>query len=541
MKKKILGLLLALSMVFSIAVLTPAVSAADGGISINDVRHGVAVIECGPANASTGSYDLADQVFRGSCFFVGVHGTDPQYLVTNYHVIQSFVENGSGELMTETFMVDGTAYKYDYRMKIRVYYSANDFEEAYLVDSDSVKDIALLKIANPTNKRAALHLEPPVDSMSFSDVWVVGFPGNAENVIAGSVSSYGETDAVGKKGVISKIFIQQSTGTTEIQTDCEINGGNSGGPMVNEKGKVVGVATYTVYTAEAITNELGVIKEQKYAIGSDMVATILTRNNVKYSTDDYSGGTGSLSEGDGSAPASVSVNFDGNGGVPAQASAQVAAGGSYGSLPTATNGIMEFDGWYTDPAAGDRITANSNAPGSGSVTLYAHWKIPVWIWIVAVALVLIIVAVVIIAVAGSKKGKGAAAQTPAPAPAPAPAPVQPVSPTMPARPQRRAVIRSMAAQHKGQSITVTERPVSLGRSAKDCAIVYNGDTAGVSSVHCSISYDGGRNEFMVTDVSTYGTFMLNGQKLPKGVPTNVKPGTSLYLGDKGNVITLSVE
>ena len=34
----------------------------------------------------------------GSCFFVGKDGENPQYLVTNYHVIQDYYESGAGEI-----------------------------------------------------------------------------------------------------------------------------------------------------------------------------------------------------------------------------------------------------------------------------------------------------------------------------------------------------------------------------------------------------------------------------------------------------------
>ena len=118
----------------------------------------------------------------GTGFFVGTEGENPQYLITNHHVISSFLEYGAGELI-DVYVDDVPM---SGRSKIRIYYNSSDYDEAYLVDYDESRDIALLKLGSPTDERKPLPLYVPNDDMvgatpigsSFADygmnAWSVG-------------------------------------------------------------------------------------------------------------------------------------------------------------------------------------------------------------------------------------------------------------------------------------------------------------------------------------------------------------------------------
>ncbi len=106
---------------------------------------------------------------------------------------------------------------------------------------------------------------------------------------------------------------------------------------------------------------------------------------------------------------------------------------------------------------------------------------------------------------------------------------------------QRAFIRSMAVQHNGLALVVDATPILIGRDPANCKLVYVEGTTGVSGRHCSVSYDAAAGEFIVTDMrSTYGTFLLGGQKLNANVPCRLKPGDGIYLGDKANMIRLEL-
>ena len=71
----------------------------------------------------------------------------------------------------------------------------------------------------------------------------------------------------------------------------------------------------------------------------------------------------------------VTVNFNANGGtIPSEdASRNVPSGSQVGALPTTmTRTNYNFDGWWTDPDGGTRVTAQTTVTGS-TVNYYAHW------------------------------------------------------------------------------------------------------------------------------------------------------------------------
>ena len=101
--------------------------------------------------------------WRGTGFFVGKTGENPQYIVTNCHVVEEFIlagkALGGGEL--------------------HVRFDKDDEAEAYLVDYDAEKDVAILRLADATDKRGSLQLRvPPEDSLG-SEAYAVGYPAAA--------------------------------------------------------------------------------------------------------------------------------------------------------------------------------------------------------------------------------------------------------------------------------------------------------------------------------------------------------------------------
>jgi len=141
----------------------------------------------------------------GSGFIVSSDG----YVVTNNHVITA---DGKGEVESITVTTpDGTEYP------------------ARLVGRDSASDLAVLKISRPK----------PFPFVKFGDSrgarvgdWVIAI-GNPFG-LGGTVTS----------GIISAVYRNTGSGTAYdryLQTDASINRGNSGGPMFDMKGQVIGI------------------------------------------------------------------------------------------------------------------------------------------------------------------------------------------------------------------------------------------------------------------------------------------------------------
>ena len=132
--------------------------------------------------------------------------------------------------------------------------------EAELVGTDPRKDLALLKFETKDKGIAIAHLGDS-DSLFVGD-WVlaIGSPfGYKSSVTAGIISALGRQN--GPDGNINDF----------IQTDASINQGNSGGPLVNLKGEVVGINTW-------ITTSTG---------GSIGLGFSIPINNVKRTIRDF--------------------------------------------------------------------------------------------------------------------------------------------------------------------------------------------------------------------------------------------------------------
>ena len=222
----------------------------------------------------------------GSGFFVGKKGDDAQYLVTNCHVVDDFIassEGGNGLLKTgSTYKITYTNGKKDTcdiymrykKCELRVYYDKDDYDEAYVVDSgDTDKvDLAILKIGKPTTKRHNSTLATASEDNVGDTVYTIGFPGNADNVFS-DASKWGIDDVVVSKGSISRFVMSSGTGVARIQTDATIQHGNSGGPLVNEDGYVIGINTNTFNT----NNEISY-----YSINTSELIRMLDNNKIPY-------------------------------------------------------------------------------------------------------------------------------------------------------------------------------------------------------------------------------------------------------------------
>lgn len=304
MKKRIVSL--ALTVILLLAV--PLTASADFD---PETRNSVVVVEtCLELDAGTVSFGW------GTGFFVGEEGQDPMYLITNHHVIEPFLESGEGELV----QAETTEGVLTGRSKIRVFYDSDDFEEAYPVAYDEIKDLAVLKLGAATSKRTPLPLCSPTDNMVGSTIYAVGYPGLAENVFADATTTWGPSDVSVTSGSISRLLTTSGTGQMRLQIDCVIRHGNSGGPLVNEDGQVLGVAVSSVSDEED--------SSMYYGVNIDEVIPYLKQYDVPYVLQE-AGATQSSSEtslAEGTAPAGDTIVVpesteedpkESSGGVPA--------------------------------------------------------------------------------------------------------------------------------------------------------------------------------------------------------------------------------
>lgn len=137
------------------------------------------------------------------------------------------------------------------------------------------KDVAILKV--PANNLPTVTLGNSDNVRLQEPVMVIGYPGLASPWGGGSVSSIiGQESSLepsATNGHISALKTE-SIGTPLLQSDVAITHGNSGGPAFNDRGEVIGLATYgatevqgfnflvPINTAMEFVRQTGVAPEQ---------------------------------------------------------------------------------------------------------------------------------------------------------------------------------------------------------------------------------------------------------------------------------------
>jgi serine protease Do len=144
-----------------------------------------------------------------------------------------FVISRDGLVVTNYHVVDGAT-----EVKVRL---GDRQYTAKIQGTDQSTDLALLKI-NAGNNLHFIELGDSDRTRVGDWVMVIGNPLNLDKTVTTGVIS-----AKGRSLGISDISFENF-----LQTDAAINFGNSGGPLVNLQGQVVGIATAINYGAENI-------------------------------------------------------------------------------------------------------------------------------------------------------------------------------------------------------------------------------------------------------------------------------------------------
>lgn len=170
------------------------------------------------------------------------------------------IVTSNGEILTNAHVVEGAT-------EVRVRF-AGDTEPvtAVILAADAGNDLALLKV-DAQNLVAATFAKP--GSVRVGDqVVAIGYAlalDGGPSVTTGIVSAMRRT-----------IFTESGALNSLIQTDAAISSGNSGGPLVNMRGEVVGINTAVARGSNnSAANNIG------FAISVDEVLTVLQQLRVQ--------------------------------------------------------------------------------------------------------------------------------------------------------------------------------------------------------------------------------------------------------------------
>jgi serine protease Do len=157
------------------------------------------------------SYNIFGQYSSASVSGSGVVITEDGYILTNYHVVEDAEQGG---YPVTVMMYDETSY------------------DAEIVGYDEDSDLALLKIdAQGLN---AAQLGDSDDLVVGQIIYTVGNP-------------LGELTYTMTSGIVSAtdrtITTDENVAVNMFQIDAAVNSGNSGGPVYNSEGQVIGIVT----------------------------------------------------------------------------------------------------------------------------------------------------------------------------------------------------------------------------------------------------------------------------------------------------------
>lgn len=134
------------------------------------------------------------------------------------------------------------------------------------------KDVAILKIQGSDFPTLALGDDK---ALAVGDkIFPLGFPADATFFPAFDPASINESSLTA--GLVSARK-QMKEGWEVIQTDAAIRGGNSGGPVLDTKGHVIGLATFGLVDRKTGGDAVGV----NFVVPMSVVNEFLTRANVK--------------------------------------------------------------------------------------------------------------------------------------------------------------------------------------------------------------------------------------------------------------------
>lgn len=151
-----------------------------------------------------------------------------------------FVIDAQGHILTNFHVIQGA-------QRIDVILGDRSQFEAKVVGGDPRNDLALLKIDPRGRKLVGLPLGDSSMLQVGQRVLAIGNPfGFQSTLTTGVVSALGRTVQTGQT-----TFIDEA-----IQTDAAINRGNSGGPLLNSSGEVIGINS-AIYTPTGVTAGIG--------------------------------------------------------------------------------------------------------------------------------------------------------------------------------------------------------------------------------------------------------------------------------------------
>jgi S1-C subfamily serine protease len=221
---------------------SPALAPAGSGMTVNEIyeRAAPGVVR---VNVLSNATSLGGISKLGSGFVLDKTG----HIVTNYHVVEG-------------------------ASNVTVSFSNRDSVNAEIVGTDPSTDLALLRVGTSASALTPLPLGNSDRVRVGDSVVAIGNPFGLDRTVTSGIVS-----------ALQRLITSPNRFTIDhvIQTDAPINHGNSGGPLLNARGQVIGVNT-KIETGDVATGNVGIGFSVPSNTVKDVVAQLLESGRVDH-------------------------------------------------------------------------------------------------------------------------------------------------------------------------------------------------------------------------------------------------------------------
>jgi len=232
-----------------------------------------------PSSVQAQGVSQAFQRVNGSVVVVRARGRE---LVTQSgsSVLAKFNEVGSGVLVSTDGKVLTAAHVVQIADEVTVQFMSGEIFAAKVLASEPRADLALLQLARVPAGVQPVQLGDSARVQVGEQVFIVGAPyGIAHSLSVGYVSGRHKPNTIYAEMPLAEF----------LQTDAAINQGNSGGPMFNMQGEVIGVVSH-------IISKSGGFEGLGFVVSSNMVRQLMLEKRSFWSGVTWFRVSGDLAE-----------------------------------------------------------------------------------------------------------------------------------------------------------------------------------------------------------------------------------------------------
>ncbi len=264
--KKLVTLVVSFVLMFTMAL---SVKATDLGANsaVQDARKGVLWIQLDYVD----SEGHGGTIQGGSGFLIG-ETSGAEYMITSAHVVRM-----SNDTIAQVSEWAGTEVNNsNTNLHVNVTVKADLTIPATIVNFSDELDFAILKLSQPIYDRTPLTInDSDSNAVETQPIYALGFPTALEQF---QDTQYHTTDDVNiTNGIVSKRITLNNM--DYIQHNVSIAGGNSGGPLVDQNGCVIGVNRLTMNTGEDIFDQ-----NYYYSVEISEVTSVLKMLGIQYTS-----------------------------------------------------------------------------------------------------------------------------------------------------------------------------------------------------------------------------------------------------------------